>query len=380
MITQSELETLLKHGTKQGHCMLSVYLNVDQKNAANLNRQFELPLRKMLRDIEGSISDSQEREDLEASAAQVCHYVRDYRPAGRTLALFADPAQGFFLARDFRMSIDNQARWLSRPFVRPFLEARKEHPRYVAVLTDRAKTRLFTVFMGEVEEENELVAEEDVEKFDASGKDQMLSQMRFQRNADEHAKQHLNNVANALTDMSKNTQFDRLILGGTPKAVAELERLLPDEFKHCAVKKMTLPVEADRKMLREETLRVGQSFDREHEMTLTEDLLTLAAKGTQATTGLPGTVKATAERRVRTLVYPPDFYVPMKECPAVPVNGESHMDFAAFFEVPSKPDANVLDLLVESAAREGGDVEVLHGEASDRLKQEGAGIGAFLWY
>jgi len=380
MITQSELQTLIHHAAKEGHNMLSVYLNVDQARAANLNRQFEVPLRNMLRELESAISDSQEREDFSKSAERVRQYVEGYRPTSRTLALFADPSQDFFWARDFRMCIENHARWLPRPFVRPFLEAREEHPRYAVVLTDRGKTRLLTVYMGEIEEEKELVAEEDVRKFDASGKDQRRSQMRFQRNAEEHAKHHLKNVANALKAMSKEKQFDRLILGGTPRAITELERVLPAALSHRVISTVTVPVDADRRAVLEETLRADERFEREHEMKLTDELLTAAAKRALATTGLPETVKATAEGRVRTLVYPPDFNVPVKNCPPVPANGEGHVDLATLFGNQVKAEDNVLDLLVESAAREGGDVEVLHGEAGDRLKKTGAGIGAFLRY
>jgi protein required for attachment to host cells len=380
MITHSELQTLIHHAAKKGRTMLSVYLNVDQRSAANLNRQFEVPLHNMLREIEGGIREPRERQDFEKSAATVRQYVEAYRPLGRTLALFADPSRDFFWARDFRMSTENQARWLPRPFVRPFIEAREEHPRYAVALTDRGKTRLLSVYMGEIEEEEELVAEEDVRKFDASGKDQRRSQMRFQRNAEEHAKHHLKNVANALRTLSEKKHFDRLILGGPPRAIADLERLLPDALKNRVVSTVTLPVDTDRQTVLEETLRADERFEREHELKLTEELLTAAAKGALATTGLSETVKATAEGRVRTLVYPPDFNVAVKDCPAVPANGESHADLAALFGGHAKAEENVLDLLVESAAREGGTVEVLHGQAGDRLKEAGAGVGAFLRY
>ncbi|HQE81723.1 MAG TPA: Vms1/Ankzf1 family peptidyl-tRNA hydrolase [Candidatus Hydrogenedentes bacterium] len=379
MITHDELQTLIHHAAKEGHNMLSVYLNVDQARAANLNRQFEVPLHNMLRGIEGVAGDVSERGDFEKCAVRVRQYVAEYHPSGRTLALFADPSQDFFWARDFRMSIENHARWLPRPFIRPFLEARNRHPRYVVALTDRGKTRLLTVYMGEIEEEKGLVAEEDVKHFDASGKDQTRSQMRFQRNAQEHAKHHLKNVVGALKDLDKSTQFDRLILGGPSRAVADLERLLSEPLKHRVVSTVTLPVEADRRTVLDETLRVDEDYECRSEMALTEELLTAAAKSHLAAIGLPATVKATVEGRVRMLVYPRDFMVLAKECPTLPANGGG-AKLTDFFGKPIRPDENVLDLLVESTAREGGKVEVLHGEAGNRLKEEGAGIGAFLRY
>ena len=380
MITHDDLQKLIHYAANEGHNVLSVYLNVDQGRAANLNREFEVPLHNMVREIESSISDSRERAEFRGCAARVREYVAEYRPIGRTLALFADLSQGFFWARDFRMSIESQARWLPRPFVRPFLEARDEHARYVVALTDRGKTRLLTVCMGEVEGETALAAEEDVRQFDASGKDQMGSQMRFQRSAQEHAKHHLKNVTGALKELDKNTQFDRLILGGPSRTVADLERLLSEPLKQRIVSTVTLPVEADTNTVLEETSRVDADFERRSEMALTEDLLTAAAKNRLATTGLSGTVKATVEKRVRMLVYPRDLVVFAKDCPSVPTNGGSSVDLTDFWGESIKPDENLLDLLVENTAREGGKVEVLHGEAGMRLKKAGAGIGAFLRY
>lgn len=380
MITHDDLQKLMDHAATEGRHVLSVYLNVDQGRADNLNREYRVPLHNMLRDLECGIGDVGEREAFKACAARVRQYVESYRPAGRTLALFTDPPGGLFWARDFRMPIESQVRWLPRPFVRPFLEARDEHPRYVVALTDRGKTRLLSVCMGEIEQDATLVAEEDVRHFDASGKDQTRSQMRFQRNAEEHAKHHLKKVVAALKDLDKTVPFDRLILGGPSRTVAELERLLSEPLRHRVVSAVTLPVEADRKTVLEETLRVDEEFEHRTEMSLTEALLTAAAKNRMATAGVAGTVRAALEGRVRTLVYPRDFAVFAKDCPTVPANGGGGMPLTEFLGEPIKPEDNLLDLLVENTAREGAKVEVLHGEAGLRLKEAADGLGAFLRY
>ena len=78
MITHDELQTLIHHAAKEGHNMLSVYLNVDQARAANLNRQFEVPLHNMLRGIEGVAGDVSERGDFEKCAVRVRQYVAEY--------------------------------------------------------------------------------------------------------------------------------------------------------------------------------------------------------------------------------------------------------------------------------------------------------------
>ena len=380
MITHDELHTLIHHQPQEGRKVLSVYLNVDQGRASNLNREFEVPLRNGLRELESGIEDEREREEFRDCAARVKQYVESYRPAGRTLVLFAEPAAGLFWTRGLRTAIENQARWLHRPFVRPFLEAREKHPRYAVVLTDRGKARIVSVCMGEIEQETALEAQEDVRHFDASGKDQMGSQMRFQRSAQEHAKHHLKNVANKAKELHGKQPFDRLILAGTSRTLAELERLLPEPLKQRVACTVSLPVEASRKAVLAEVAHVDERFEHENEMTLTEELLTAAAKNGLAATGVQDTVKATVEGRVRTLVYPRNLHLSAKTCTSVPTNGGAAVDLAAYLGEHINPEDNLLDLLVQNAAREGGNVEVLHGEAGSRLKNAGEGIGAFLRY
>ncbi len=49
MISQADIEPLANRNAIPGSPVLSVYLDMDQSKAANLNRQFEAALNSMLR-------------------------------------------------------------------------------------------------------------------------------------------------------------------------------------------------------------------------------------------------------------------------------------------------------------------------------------------
>ena len=70
MITHDDLQKLMDHAAAEGRHVLSVYLNVDQGRADNLNREYRVPLHNMLRDLKSGIGDGGEREAFKACAAR----------------------------------------------------------------------------------------------------------------------------------------------------------------------------------------------------------------------------------------------------------------------------------------------------------------------
>src|SRR5712672_3434848 len=92
----------------------------------------------------------------------------------------------FFRVCELAVNVHNILSWRDKPYVRPLLELIDEHERYGVVLTDREHARLFSIFLGELEEHQEVFARADVTHVKTSGTDHMRSQMNIQRKADLH--------------------------------------------------------------------------------------------------------------------------------------------------------------------------------------------------
>ena len=60
------------------------------------------------------------------------------------------------------VSLPTEARYRPDPYLRPLLETLDEHERHGVVLLDRQQARLFSVFLGEIEEHREAFAALDV--------------------------------------------------------------------------------------------------------------------------------------------------------------------------------------------------------------------------
>jgi hypothetical protein len=243
MITRSDIEALVERSAVPESPVLSVYLGTDQSKASNLNRHFEATLRDALRSI-GTELDEKQLETFSADAEPVQGYFSGLQPRGKGAIVFSDASENFFWAREINASVRNNARWSDTPYVVPLIEILDEYERTGVVLVDKAHARLFTVFMGEIEEHENLLAPLSVSRIKSTGTDQILSENRFQKKAETHVHSHLKHVAETLDKYIDRYGFDRLLLGGTVEATSELQQLLSKRAGELVAGRLSLRVMA----------------------------------------------------------------------------------------------------------------------------------------
>lgn len=378
MISRNDLRELLTREIKPESPILTVYLNVDQQKSVNLNRKFETSLKNMLKEVEQRLDETGIRGHFEKDAEQVVRFISSYSPGAKSIVLVSDASENLLWTREMQVGLDNSAHWSYRPYIRPALEARDEFERFGVILTGRAHARLFIVSQGEIQENREALARADVRRFDASGSDQIRSQMSFQRKSDEHARWHLKNVAGMMERLANHQKFDRLVLGGPREAVSELKTLLSERLKNALVGTLSIALDASTSDILTETLRLQKEAERESEKQVVSQLLTAAAKKEQAVTGLEPTLEAAVQGRIRTLVYADGYGASGGECP------QCQLLYVNSVERCPTCDQNLLlldDLMepvIEKVFGEGGEVEHVRSEAADSLRTNGKGVGALL--
>lgn len=376
MVSRRDLEALRQRQAKPDSPVLSVYLDTDQSKAVNVNRAFEVVLKNMLREVEQPL-DKSSKEEFQADAERVLRFLEDYRKPKNGLVIFCDASENFFWLQELGVSLRDGAWWHETPFLRPLIELVDEHERYGVVLTDREHARLFTVFLGEIEEHREAFAEADVKHIKSPGTDHLLSQMNIQRKADEHAHWHLERVAELMSRLANIHEFDRLILAGPVKAAGELYGLLPKALRVRVVREIHLPVDANEAQVLEETLKIEEEVERRREADLIERLITAAAKKEKAVLGIDETLLALQGGRVWQLVYAEGFTARGAQC----TNCEALLAKLTGPCVYCGKAMRVLDDLIETAAERvvdmEGKVEQVRGSAAARFRDAGS-IGAFL--
>jgi len=376
MISTEDVRELIEHKAPTGSGVLSVYLNVDQSQAVNLNRGFEAALKNMLRGLEETLKNEDQRKSLLSACDQVLRAVTRYSPHGKSLVMFCDP-KGVFRQQELKIGVENSVRWSAKPYIRPLLEAFDEFRRYGIVLTDKARSRLFTVFLDQVEEHVDALAVEDVKHIKSPGSDHMRSQMQVQRKADGHVRHHLKNVSELLGKVAEEHQFERLVLGGPVTATNELQGLLPTPLRRLLIGTIPLPIDANATQILEATRKLQSGAERADEEHIVGDLITAAAKNNQAVTGLDPTLKTVHEGRVRRIVYANGFTPQGGECTSCGYLFAGNVHTCAYCESEVQLVKDVVARAVSRVLNNGGQAEQVREKAAQQLHDAG-GIGAFL--
>ena len=376
MISHADVERLCARQAVPGSPVLSVYLDVDQSRAANLNRDFETALHTRLRELESEIP-PEERDSFAADTARVLRFVAGYRPAARGLMIFADESEDLFWTGELQAPLTTGVHWDDRPHIRPLLELCDEYERYGVILVDKERARVFTVFLGAIEEEREAVASAEVRHKNASGTDHLRSQMNFQRQDEMHVRWHLKTVAELTDELARAQTFDRLVLAGPVAATSELQRLLPKRLRARVVGTLRLPIDASLPDVLRETLVLEQAAERSLERERVEALLTAAGKGDGGVVGLEATLEAVQERRVWRLLYSAGYESRGDECPRCGALFPSGRAQCGYCASPLQPVDDLVERAIRRVADGGGDVDQVHEAAATRLWDAG-GIGAVL--
>jgi len=377
-ITKAEVDELLQQDSGAEGRTLSVYLETDQSRQANLNRGFVVALAENLRRVERQATGDRLRDRFRADAGRVMDAAERCVPHGRSLVCFCDSGSGFFFERELAIPMRTQVRWEQKPWVRPLVELLDDYERYAAVVVDKQEARLFTVWLGEIEEHREMFSERR-KRFKQTARDNVMSQPSLQRRDDEHVNLHLKSVADALDSLASERAFDRLVLGGSHELLKALQSHFPKRLQELVASETPLPIEATEHDVLQTTMEVAEKAERAVEADTVARLITAAAKGSQAVLGLEGTLESMRLGRIMQLVYADNYTRPGHECSKCASLFSETVDACVYCGGRVTPVEDVVSSLVDRVVESGGDAECVHGEAADRLRPHGS-VGALLRY
>lgn len=290
----------------------TVYLTVDGRRYPR-RADYEVRLAELLRDARAQASELEPggARSVEGDLARMSAFVREELDRGDTrgVALFSASGAGLWESVQLPRPVRDRA------FVGPRAELRmlevllETHGATCTALADYEKARIFLLQLGRVEEVRD-VWDEVPGRHDQGGR----SQMRMQRHVDDHRRQHLKHVADALFRLWKARGFENLVLAGPGEAHRELEADLHEYLRRRVRARITLPMTASTLDVRARTLQVEEDLEREAERTMVRRLSEGAAAGSGAVTGLEDTLAALSEGRIGTLAVRLDLEEPGARC------------------------------------------------------------------
>jgi peptide subunit release factor 1 (eRF1) len=269
--------------------------------------------------------------------------------------------------------VQDHLAWESTPDVAPLLDVVDEYERYAVALVESNRARLFTVFMGSIEEHAALRDREVPSRHDRGG----VSQSHFQHHHDLHVLWHLKRVAGRLAALFRRRPFDRLILAGPEEVTSELRPLLPNPLARRVAAVVPLETYADEQEILEKTLEIEARVEREAEERLVQELFETAGAGGRATRGVTPTLEALWLGEVRTLVVADGAQGEGSECPNCGRLEPGDVGICPACGSAMRPVHDVVHRAMALTIEQAGRVEVVHGDAARRLLQVG-GLGALL--
>jgi stalled ribosome rescue protein Dom34 len=376
MISQEDIRQLQHYRSIADSLVLSLYVNIDQSNAANLNRGFATRVESLFRQIaEDQSSNGGSKQRLEVECKRVRRFLDGYVPKGKALVLFSDSKQDFWWQHELQVELPTEARWSPQPWLRPLLEVIEENDRFGVVLIDKHRARILTVDAGGIEQLAEIMS--DVQnKHATTGTDHIWSQGQMERDHQEHVQRHAKRAADELSTVIDRLKLVRIVIGGPVEATTAFIGQLPKRIQQMIIGTISAAVDANHERLIAELRAVQEKAEQEDEAKLVDSMITAAMKGERAVLGVSATLGAIQEGRVHRMVIARDFRLEGKECGSCHVLVADGDEKCAFCGSKLEAAPDLINRASHRVLDMGGKVQLVSGEAASKLAE--AGIGAVL--
>jgi len=328
---------------RQGQPVLSTYLETEPGLA--LHHGHVAQLMDVLRDLRERTPEDQQ-DVLSQETDRVLSFVREeYVPSGRTLLVFSSRPRRLFEALSLQLPLRSHAYLAGRPYLLPIDLALDDHPRVAIAYIGEERTRLLTAVLDEIESERQTT-----EHVPGRQRQGGWSAFRYQRDRERHIHEHFREVVEELRSLQKASPYKWLVLCGTDEATTSLVKLLPAGLKRKLAGTFNEEPFATSDELVKHALDVAEEAERAEEVDLATRIKDRTYARGAAVLGWDNTLRALAEGRVHQLAIS-----------------------------ASELASTQADRAVELAFEGGGQVEVVHDDASEVLAPH-RGIGALLRY
>jgi len=374
--------------------VLSAYLDVEP---SEMQREgFAAALLDLWKPLRAQLRDSDMAVRLEQEIDRVNTYVRSWGEApGRSVAIFSSLALDVFLPVALDVPVLAGARFWPRPYLLPLIAALDEHERYCVALVDKERARIFTVWMGRIEERIEFEAPlpgriaghgwatggppRGRGKIAEMGPGRVhSSQAGYVRHVEYHVHLHMQRVVDELWQLSRRRAFDRLIVGGPPESLAALRPMLPRSLAARVAGEFAGEFYASDADILGRVAGIAEQAERTHESALVREILERAPKEERAVTGWEDTLAALCEGSVHRLVLIEGETVAGYACPEGHFVVKRRTEICPLCDEPLWPIDDLAARAARLAMATDADVEFVRGEAAGLLGPHG--VAAILRY
>src|SRR4051812_18348569 len=271
------------------------------------------------------------------------------RSHARGLAIFSCTGEGLWQVIELPVPVRNQLVVNQAPHVKQLETVVETLERFVVLIVDRQRARIFEFEMGELVDKSELF--DQLPRHDDDKGDWDKDHVRDHSAALAH--QHVRRAAHVAFEVFQQRPFDHLIIAAPDDLTHELERELHTYLRDRIAARLTgLATNASESAIRAATVEVERQVNRTKEANLVNRLRE-AAGTSKAIVGLDGVLAALADRRVDTLIVSDGFEAPGFRCTGCGFLAPKGRTCARCSSKMERCDDVVEDAILETMAQSG---------------------------
>jgi peptide subunit release factor 1 (eRF1) len=262
--------------------------------------------------------------------------------------------------------------WSPHAEIAPLQSVLDNDERMAVVLFDSQRTRLYTIFLGQIKSERSF--EDAVPARQATGGWFALEQARFERHRLDHLRRHAQRTVRELMQVLRERSFDRLLLAGPEESLAVLRRHLSRPLELRLSGTLSVDMSASDCDILKASLVAADNLQRQAEQRIVDELLE-SPTAARVVLGVSSTLSALADVSVYLLILCEDF----AELGSVCGTCDRLVEQGQRCPVCGGEVARLVSLreaMIRQALAQGARVTTVAGSAADRLRARG-GVGAW---
>ncbi len=374
----NELDRFKGNGSK----VISFYLNID--GALFPRRQdLEPDLTAQLRSVEKSFLKNdniktEEKRSMAADLEKIDQYVRFEldREDKRGLVIFASIDQGLWKVVTLPVRVPSLVAVDTMPQVATLTSVIGQYDHYCTVVVDRRKARIFSVYMGEIEELSG-VFEDNVPDQVKGGDWAALRQNKIAHHIEDHLVRHLKNVSKKTLAYYKARKFDHLLIGGSKEVIPKFKEMLQPYLKNRVGGEFVADPDGPINVVLKKSIECEEKFELERENDLIERVAGEGSDKKNSVIGLDDTVRAIERGQAYKLLIPQDVSIGGYLCSERHYVSEKEVKRCPVCRRDLRRENDVIGTVLGLAGANNVDVRFLryHAEVADNQR-----IGALLRY
>jgi peptide subunit release factor 1 (eRF1) len=353
--------------------IISLYLDLGPE--ARKDRKWATVYRNLARDAVNGVADARQARLVAEELGRIERTLGQRLPdLGRSLALFASESLRLWHEVMLPVSLPNRLRVGRGPYMRPLYRVMDEHDRFLIVLLDDQRARLFISQLGFIVEVADLV-----EEGPSQHKQGGWAQMRLQRQHDAHVLWHAGAVAHATSLAMEHFGVRWLLVSGTPDVLVDYRQQLPHAVTARLGGEFKVMVTASSSEVAQAASALQRDVEAREEVA-TISQVTEARSSGRGVWGLEATLGALGDQRVMTLVAQHDYRAPGGMCADSEVLTANTIGLCPHCGESVTVVDDVVDMALERAFRQTAHLEMVRSAAGLEQLARLAPIGALLRY